>query len=128
MKTSEFTKWLDDSEFWYIEEPYEIEVNGFLSVMKTNHKILFYTETEVINVDKDLLKKAIEYAETPILEREDKKEYIIKIPFYIDSFGMNTYNFSIHQDKDNSKIIHFTEKEIKAIDERLMAFAEEVKE
>lgn len=81
-----------------------------------------------------------EYLETPIAEREEPKLYNIIFPAIgldfnprclqrynlpLDGFKLDSSSFEFV--KKHPELYAFTEKEIKAIDERYMVFAEEVK-
>jgi hypothetical protein len=78
MKTSELKKYL--SSRWVFEETeYSIRVKGFVTVNK--HNGIMTIETCCITSKgngTELLKKMIEYTETPIEEREEEKKYYLR--------------------------------------------------
>jgi hypothetical protein len=98
MKTSELKKYL--SSRWVFEETeYSIRVKGFGTVNK--HHGIMTIETCYMTLKgnrTELLKKMIEYTETPIEEREEEKKY------YLRSIINYSKNFNNHYIKfDRSK-------------------------
>ena len=79
MKTSELRKWLKENNMFFRENELTIGILDSVTVdKKYPNKIRVSTNmfgTNGIN----MLKKMIEYAETPIEKREDEKKYYIKL-------------------------------------------------
>jgi C4-type Zn-finger protein len=79
MKTSELKKWLEEKKWEYKETEGVIVIIDVVKVYK--YKMGFTIEEHchfVSSLSLGLLEKVIEYAKTPISEREDEKKYRIQ--------------------------------------------------
>ena len=117
---------------------------AWLDVIAFNHhipEVQVNTDIDAIRVNatnKELIKLCIEYAETPLLEREDEKRYRVRIPdspertpvyalckLVNGCVVINQTNESNFQEHDRYRL---TENEIKRNHEYLWQFAKEVQE
>lgn len=146
MTYKEFEKWLDNESLKYCIHNKYLSVSNYsglvLACISTIERYAFrlIDETPITNEEREkLFNKLVELARTPLEDREEKKKYYVRIPIGlasvettaiyltrnidvpVDFFNPTRYNLSNLQ-------YEFTEDEIKKIDERLWAFAEEVEE
>lgn len=143
MKTSEFIKRVRNLGFDVVvaeEIPNGLSVctvySGYvLAVVSTvEQDVMRLTTTSM-----GLIKLCVEYAETPIHERDDVKKYIVKLP---DPYNLSTERSYTLVRTSNGNIIigrpqtkriidneayHLTEEEVKRNHAYLWQFAEEVK-
>lgn len=121
MKTSELRKWLQENNMFFRENELTIGILDSVTVdKKYPNKIRVSTNmfgTNGIN----MLKKMIEYAETPIEKREDEKKYYVRLNDYFYKGSDLNYMKCDEQDKefcfsDNQEfhtvITKYTEKQI----------------
>ena len=123
MKTSEFRKYLEEN--WKFEETEDyFKVRNLVIINKKNNRVEFLTcvyldVTDTIN----FVNKIIEYASTPLEEREEEKKYRLSLSDYFHSsdfmgmyLNLNTetseYTFNDSSDGVNGYKTHFTQKEI----------------
>jgi len=138
MKTSEFIKKVG-------EMGYQISnaVVGFKILDRFDKCVAYISRVDksyvfLMTDNYQLIKLCIEYAETPIAEREDKKKYMVRIPdspertpvyalckLVNGCVVINQTNESNFQEHDRYRL---TESEIKRNHEYLWQFAKEVKE
>lgn len=140
MKTSEFIKRIeefgyevvhqrDEIQAW--ENEYDLRPKVRIQKSKANRLIL--------NCESySLIKLCIEYAETPLLEREEEKKYIVILPDpnrigkRVYALGKNLGEVIIRntqrQGLEDSDMYHLTESEIKRNHEYLWEFRREVQE
>lgn len=80
MKTSEFRKYLEEN--WKFEETEDcFKIHGLVVVNKRSNRLEFLTLMYLDSLNTiTLVKKIIEYACTPILEREEEKKYRLLTP------------------------------------------------
>ena len=138
MKTSEFKRRVRELGYRTCENA------AWLDVIAFNHhipEVQVNTAIDVLRINstnKDLVKLCIEYAETPISEREDEEKYRVRIPdspertpvyalckLVNGCVVINQTNESNFQEHDRYKL---TEAEIKRNHEYLWQFAKEVQE
>lgn len=138
MKTSEFKKKTRELGYRTCKNAAWIDVIAF------NHhvpEVQVNTAIDAIRVNttnKELIKLCIEYAETPISEREEEKKYRVRIPdspertpvyalckLVNGCVVINQTNESNFQEHDRYRL---TEAEIKRNHEYLWQFAKEVQE
>ena len=137
MKTSEFKKRVIELGYFFEDMPWEIIVSyphkgTYVNLSKGNNDIVLDTR------DIELAKLCIEYAETPLSEREDEKKYIVILPDpkrigkRVYALGKNLGEVIIRntqrEDFKDSNTFHLTEAEIKRNHEYLWQFAKEVRE
>ena len=135
MKTSEFKKMVEELGFKVVEET----PNG-ISVRTIHNELIkaivskVLEDTLMLNTTSiKLMKLCIEYAETPIEEREDEKKYTVVLPD-----PKNGYDVKYMLTKQNGEVTilrahrchltPLTEAEIKRNHEYLWQFAKEVAE
>lgn len=140
MKTSEFVKRVRNLGFDVVEETtngltYCKVYCGFLmaAVSTVEQGVIWLGTTSM-----DLIKLCIEYAETPLSEREEEKKYIVILPDpnrigkRVYALGKNLGEVIIRntqrQGLEDSDMYHLTETEIKRNHEYLWQFAKEVVE
>lgn len=133
MKTKEFIEKVEELGFRAEESDSGIDViNGVFQhlchVSKTFRFVLDTDWTEFEEAGEatreDLYKLAVEYANTPLEEREEEKKYVYKFPFNViyetkkDLYvfkilygGLNLSNAAVHDPEINSRY-HFTDKEV----------------
>lgn len=117
MKTSEFIEYVKGNWFTTWEQGDNvINIGGIMKVHTNRQLIEFEKRTASSEVHLTLIKKAVEYTETPLEEREEEKKYFLRVPFTDDLYlnyhkALKSYAFS---DKNPSKSIQtmFTLKEI----------------
>lgn len=78
MKTKEFIKWLEDNKVPFKEYDSVIEVVDIARLLKDDIGIKLFDIT-LLHLSKiKTLEKIIEYAQTPLEEREEEKKYRLK--------------------------------------------------
>lgn len=138
MKTSEFKKKLNTLGFYLVDFLYHVEVHG-KDIRLTPHATISkeFPNNIVVNTPQiDIAKLCIEYAETPLSEREEEKKYRVRIPdspertpvyalckLVNGCVVINQTNENNFQEHDRYRL---TESEIKRNHEYLWQFAKEV--
>ena len=134
MKTSEFKKKLFDMADFYIGESKEWTIVNFNSAVVAQIKrsnrpeVVFYSLPTRAIVD-----ICLDYAKTPLLEREDEKKYIVILPdprndgTHCQALFKGLYGICIGYVYRHD-LQGFTEAEIKRNHEYLWQFAKEVQE
>ena len=134
MKTSEFKKKLFDMADFYIGESKEWTIVSFNSAVVAQIKrsnrpeVVFYSLPTRAMVD-----ICLDYAKTPLLEREDEKKYIVILPdprndgTHCQALFKGLYGICIGYVYRHD-LQGFTESEIKRNHEYLWQFAKEVHE
>ena len=134
MKTSEFKKKLFDMADFYIGESKEWTIVNFNSAVVAQIKrsnraeVVFYSLPTRAIVD-----ICLDYAKTPLLEREDEKKYTVVLPDPTNScdvkYMLTKVNGQVTIMKAHkSHLEGLTETEIKRNHEYLWQFAKEVRE
>lgn len=133
MKTSEFIKKVEDMG-------YRAEITGNTMFIKGKYGVFlgfsyfqFENHFQIDTADLKLAKLCIEYAETPLADREEEKKYTVVLP---DPRNDSTHRYMLVKRYDGIRIgwCHvshlqgLTESEIKRNHEYLWQFAKEVKE
>lgn len=123
MKTSEFRKYLEEN--WKFEETEDcFKIHGVVVVNKRTNRLEFLTFMYLDSLGTTtLVKKIVEYACTPILEREEEKRYILIFPSCFDEFKyLNFNNITKKYGRSMQSIVSlndvktiFTQKEIDAM-------------
>lgn len=136
MTYKEFDQWCQDNGYRVShsdEEVYVIRSAVSIGYVYKWHRNAI-GDMNFEEVEDDLFDKMVELAKTPLHKRDETKRYIVKIPAgRPDAFcavakdGSNLYMYD-DSDPDLTSDYKLTEKQIKKIDERFMAFAEEIKE
>lgn len=140
MKTSEFVKRVRELGLDVIEEtPNGITVRTMYSLITRVIVSKAVKDTLMLNTTNiELMKLCIEYAETPIHEREDVKKYVVVIPDKENESKERVYalarvgdgrimiNRPKIKDLRQNERYHLTEEEIKRNHSYLWQFAEEV--
>ena len=134
MKASEFKKRLREIGYVTNDSTGFISIRG-ISMEQERAKIYksIVAQLSLDTTDYDLIKLCIEYAETPIEEREEEKKYIVILPdprndgthcqaLYKGLYGI-CIGYAYRHDLQG-----FTEAEIKRNHEYLWRFAKEVAE
>ena len=118
MKTNELKKWLTKNNIPFKEYDKVIEVTGLARVLKTSVAAVKIYDVTLLYPDKiKCLEKILEYAKTPLEEREEEKKYLLRTPFndciYLN-FYKDSYMFAgkIQEAGYQTK---FTQKEIDAM-------------
>ena len=139
MKTSEFKKRLREIGYVTNDSTSFISIRGIL-MEQERAKIYksIVAQLSLDTTDYHLIKLCIEYAETPLLEREEEKKYIVILPDpnrigkRVYALGKNLGEVIIRntqrQGLEDSDMYHLTEAEIKRNHEYLWQFAKEVEE
>lgn len=142
MKTSEFKKRLQELGFYYVDYRTVTKVHS-KDTKQTTHASISRDLSNIVEINTpniDVAKICIEYAETPISEREEEKRYIVIIPDP-ESFSeervyvlVRAFNGSVMIGRPQEKRIyeneayHLTESEIKKNHAYLWQFKKEVME
>jgi len=135
MKTSEFKKRLGELQYLVCEDGRFLDIKTLFG--KHCARICIVSDLVQLNtVSLELAKLCIEYAETPIEEREEEKKYRVRIPdspertpvyalckLVNGCVVINQTNESNFQEHDRYRL---TEAEIKRNHEYLWQFAKEV--
>lgn len=121
MKTKEFIKWLEDNKIPFKEYDSVIEVVDIARLLKYDIGIKLFDITLLHLSQIKTLEKIIEYAQTPLEEREEEKKYMLKFPKEFNILGLYVIkNNSIENyftkafDFEDYKYA-FTQKEIDAM-------------
>ncbi len=133
MKTKEFIKRVEELGYAVIEKKFT------LNVCRNKEEIISISEfmRSVLHVDSrhlELIKLSLEYAETPIEEREEEKRYVVIIPDWknTERHKYGIANHGGHIGLGFYQVSWFrgglTEKEIKLNHEYLWQFAQEVEQ
>ena len=116
MKTSELLNWLDDEMWNYRHEVNEVEIFG-IGTLYTNEK-KFYLKNNVWDFvdiyDVKLLSVIIEYAKTPLQDREEEKRYKVRCKLtnrYLDK----TFNGKLDWNSMRNSQRIFTLKELEEL-------------
>lgn len=82
MKYEEFREYLTLNEIPFRENEEKLKVTYHVEISKIEERLIIFV-TDVINFpyEFELIKKAIELAETPLAEREEEKKYYLKHRF-----------------------------------------------
>ena len=122
MKTSEFIARVERLGFSVKEKKYtvvnevwlivcEVEHIGVMSVEKNTRYMIDTDYANFIHLDDDLREElfglAVEYARTPIEEREMEKKYYLRLPI----FGYDNENY-LNLDRDTGKYLLDNKKDI----------------
>lgn len=82
MKYKEFREYLALNKILYLEDEEKLVVFYQVEVSKIEeHSIIFLVDLVDLPYEFEMLKKAIELAETPLDEREEEKKYYLKHKF-----------------------------------------------
>lgn len=138
MKTEEFIKEIKRMNLIAVDQPYCIEVERKYIFGKVAQVQKYGVGSLWFNTnDLELVKLCIEYAETPIAEREKVKKYtlILPDPEYVGILrialqrmldGAIVLVLTHEREVKGTKYFHLTEAEIKRNHEYLWQFAKEV--
>ena len=122
MKTSEFREYLEEN--WKFEETEDyFKVRNLVIINKKNNRVEFLTcvyldVTNTIN----FVNKIIEYASTPLEEREEEKKYRLRLPRafcetyeYVNFRKINKDYLFVGMYGNSNYQTEFTQKEIDAM-------------
>ena len=136
MKTSEFKKRVEEMGYCAYVFDYFISVKHRFTTEEVACINKQYSDSLTLKVnDIELAKLCIEYAETPIHEREEEKKYTVELPnpagYYTHSLFRDIHKEIIvighgYTNWKNDEAYHLTEAEIKRNHEYLWRFAKEV--
>ena len=132
MKYKEFREYLKGTDFELIEDDVLIQVNtdglGCVKIAKNRHGQIMLPHTVERPEQLELIKKAIELAETPLAEREEEKKYYLRHRFINYSDAEKYFNYFEYFEKNFIKLndrregphykTKFTEAEIEGLKEK----------
>lgn len=137
MKTNEFIRRAEEIGYTVVEMNRGIFINSYNFCRAAIGKVK-QNDLTLKRSDYDLAKLCVEYAETPIAEREEEKKYMVVLPD-TERVAISLVVLKKHDDKialwtvskqsfETDDSFHLTEAEIKRNHEYLWQFAKEVKE
>ena len=129
MKYSEFREYLKGTDFELIEDDVLIQVNtdglGCVKIAKNTHRQIILPFAVEEPEQFELIRNALELAETPLDEREEEKKYYLKHKFINNNNGLDYINLSISEEvmlnnrhEDQIFKTKFTKAEIEKLKEK----------
>lgn len=94
MKTNELRQYLK-SRWAFTEDETRIVINGIAIIYKDNNNLHLLVPLDMRGVGKELLDKIVEYAKTPLEEREEEEYYRLVLPKGFNrQFGFLNYDIN----------------------------------
>ena len=126
MKYKEFREYLTLTEIPFQENEESLVANYHIEISKTEeHRIVFLVNNTKYPYECEMLKKAIELAETPLNEREEEKKYYLKHKFINNYNSLEYINIQITEEvvlndrhEDQHYKTKFTKAEIEELKEK----------
>lgn len=116
-----------DSTEYCIEHKY---TDNYISISKESTNLIFIENERCNPQDFEVIKAAMELAETPLAEREEEKRYIIPLPHLVTTDGEQQYLthqngfFACRRDKNLRQT--WKEKDLVHVPEEYRGFAVEI--